>query len=83
MPADETRNENGTDVLKSVVDMLGLSSIENIGNELIIKSRLSGFYNDGFFVIKEKHVRNWTLMSAVKDADYFAKLVLREEEVYE
>lgn len=83
VPADETRNENGTDVLKSVVDMLGLSSIENIGNELIIKSRLSGFYNDGFFVIKEKHVRNWTLMSAVKDADYFAKLVLREEEVYE
>lgn len=83
VPADEICNENDTDVLKSVVDILGLSSIENIGNELIIKNRLSGFYNDGFFVIKEKHVGNWTLMSAVKDADHFAKLILREEEVYE
>lgn len=83
VPADEACNENGADVLKSIVDILGLSSIENIGNELIIKNRLSGFYNGGFFVIKEKHIRNWTLMSAVKDADYFAKLILREEEVYE
>lgn len=83
VPAGEAHNENGMDVLKSVVDILGLSSIENIGNELIIKNKLSGFYNDGFFVIKEKHVRNWTLMSAVKDADHFAKLILREEKVYE
>ena len=81
--ADTASNESGLDVLKSVVDILGLSCIENIGNELIIKNRLSGFYRDGFFVIKEKYVRNWTLMSAVKDADHFARLILREEEVYE
>lgn len=83
VPADEAGNENDKDVLKSAIDILGLSSIENISDELLIKNRLSGFYNNGFFVIKEKHVGNWTLMSAVKDADYFAKLILREEGVYE
>lgn len=83
VPTDEEYIENSIEVLKSIVDILGLSSIENIGNELIIKSRLSGFYQNGFFVIKEKQVQNWTLMSALKDADHFAKLILREEEVYE
>lgn len=81
--ADKTHIENDVNILKNTIDILGLSSIDNINNELIVKNRLSGFYNDGFFVIKEKEVRNWTMMSAVKDADYFAKLILREEEVYE
>ena len=54
--ADKTYTETNADILKSIVDILGLSSVENINNELIIKNRLSGFYNDGFFVIKEKEI---------------------------
>lgn len=79
----KTSVEKNVEVLTNVVDILGLSSVENVNNELIVKNRLSGFFDDGFFVIKEKEVRNWTMMSAVKDADYFAKLILREEEAYE
>lgn len=80
---DEAYVDNNVNILKNIVDILGLSSIENINDELIVKNRLSGFYSDGFFVIKGKEVHNWTMMSAVKDADYFAKLILSEEEAYE
>lgn len=31
-------------------------------------------------MIKEKERKNWTLMNAIKDADYFAKSILNEEE---
>lgn len=68
------------DVLKNMIDILGLSSISNIDSELIVKKRLAGFLKDGFFVIKEKEIRNWTLMSAIKDADYFARIIIKEED---
>jgi len=80
-----TNQENMEDldninILKNVIDILGLSSIGNIDSELIVKKRLSGFTRDGFFVIKDKAPVNWTVMSAIKDADYFAKIIIGGEE---
>ncbi len=71
------------DIMKEAIDILGLSCVENINSELIVKKRLSGFTKNGFFVIKEKEPENWTVMSAIKDADYFAKIIISEEETYE
>lgn len=67
-------------ILENIVDILGISCLENIESELIVKNKLSGFLKQGFFVIKEKERKNWTLMNAIKDADYFAKSILNEEE---
>lgn len=69
--------------MKNAIDILGLSCIENINSELIVKKRLSGFTKNGFFVIKEKEPVNWTVMSAIKDADYFARIIISEEEINE
>lgn len=72
-------------LMKNIVDILGLSGIENIDSELIVKNRISGFLDNGFFVIKEQEIKNWTLMNAIKDAEYFAKNILSEseEDLYE
>lgn len=75
--ADENVDEA---ILENIIDILGISCLENIDSELIVKNKLSGFLKQGFFVIKEKEQKNWTLMSAIKDADYFAKNILIEEE---
>lgn len=78
--SEENCEGNSVNVLENIVDVLGLSGIGNIDSELIVKKRLSGFLKDGFFVIKERAIANWTRMSAIKDADYFAKIILSEEE---
>lgn len=73
-------------LLENLVDILGISSLENINSELTIKNKISGFLNDGFFIIKANEMKNWTLMSAIKDAEYFAKIILREnieEDLYD
>lgn len=77
---EENYDDCDVNILSNIIDILGLSSIENIDSELIVKNRLSGFLKDGFFVIKENDIENWTKMSAIKDADYFAKIILSEEE---
>ena len=77
---EEKGVESNDILLKNIVDILGLGSIENIDSELIVKNRISGFLNNGFFVIKEINIRNWTLMNAIKDAEYFAKIILGEDE---
>lgn len=79
---DGSYESNDINMLKNIVDILGLSSIGNIDSELLIKKRLSGFLKNGFFVIKPKEAVNWTVMSAVKDADHFAKIILSGEEHY-
>lgn len=77
--------ESNDVLLKNMVDILGLSSIENIYSELLVKKKISGFLDNGFFVIKEKNIQDWTLMNAIKDAEYFAKIILSEgeEEFYD
>jgi hypothetical protein len=65
-------------LLENIVDILGISSYENIESELIVKKRLSGFMQKGFFVIKENDQKNWTKMNAIKDADFFSKTILLE-----
>ena len=79
---EEEHDSNNVSVLKDIVDVLGLSGIGNIDSELLVKKRLSGFLKDGFFVIKTKEAANWTVMSAIKDADHFAKIILSGEERY-
>lgn len=81
--SEETYDSYNVSVLENIIDILGLASIGNIDSELIVKNRLSGFLKDGFFVIKENEIGNWTTMSAIKDADYFAKIILSEEGNYE
>ena len=76
----EEINTTQDQLLKEIVDVLGVSSIENINSEMIIKNRLSGFLDNGFFVVKEKEIKNWTLMSAIKDVEYFSKIILQENE---
>lgn len=76
----EEKNITQDKLLKDIVDVLGVSSIENINSEMIIKNRLSGFLDNGFFVVKEKEIKNWTLMSAIKDVEYFSKIILQENE---
>lgn len=73
---EETNNCSNMDIIKNAIDILGLSCIENVNSELIVKKRLSGFTKDGFFVIREKEPVNWTIMSAIKDADHFAKIII-------
>lgn len=80
---EEIGRSTDIDIMKNAIDILGLSCIENINSELIVKKRLSGFTKNGFFVIKEKEPVNWTVMSAIKDADYFAKIIISEEETHE
>lgn len=79
----EVGRSSDIDIMKNAIDILGLSCIENINSELIVKKRLSGFTKNGFFVIKEKEPVNWTVMSAIKDADYFAKMIISEEKTHE
>lgn len=81
--ACDAESSCNADMLENMIDILGLSSISNIDSELIVKKRLAGFLKDGFFVIKEKEIKNWTIMSAVKDADYFARIIISEEEAHE
>ena len=76
----EDKTSTHEQLLKEIVDVLGVASIENIKSEMIIKNRLSGFLDNGFFVIKEKEIKNWTLMSAIKDVEYFSKIILQENE---
>lgn len=78
--SEEKEIESDDALLKNIVDILGLSSVENIDSELIVKNKISGFLNDGFFVIKEINIQNWRLMNAIKDAEYFAKIILNEDE---
>ena len=80
---EETESCSDIDIMKNAIDILGLSCIENINSELIVKKRLSGLTKNGFFVIKEKEPVNWTVMSAIKDADYFARIIISEEEINE
>lgn len=75
----EKEAESNDTLLSNIVDILGLSSIENIDSELLVKNKISGFLDDGFFVIKEINKQNWTLMNAIKDAEYFAKIILSED----
>jgi len=78
--SNEESNIIQSQLLKEIVDILGISSIDNINSEMIIKNRLSGFLKNGFFVIKEKEIKNWTLMSAIKDVEYFSKIILQDDE---
>lgn len=81
----EQKDMDHDELLEKIVDVLGVSSIENINSEMMIKNRLSGFLENGFFVVKEKELKNWTLMGAIKDVEYFSKIILQENEgaIYE
>ena len=68
-------------MLGEVADVLGLSGIEAMESELLVKRRLAGFLDHGFFVVKEREAASWTRMSAIKDADYFARMILTGKEV--
>jgi len=63
------------DIIQRLPDLLGLSSLEAINNEMLIKNKISGFLEEGFFVIKTKEFKNWTTMSAIKDANFFTSCV--------
>lgn len=77
----EDESKEQIKMLGEVADVLGLSGIEAMESELLVKRRLAGFLDHGFFVVKEREAASWTRMSAIKDADYFARMILTGKEV--
>ncbi|MCH3965731.1 MAG: N-6 DNA methylase [Clostridium sp.] len=78
-------NDNSDDcltekILEKIPDLLGIMSLENLNTEVIVKNNISGFLQEGFFVIKTKEYKNWTKMSAIKDANYFVDCIFNSFE---
>lgn len=79
----EKSNETCNQILAKLTDLLGISSLEMLTGEMIIKNRIVGFTTNGFYFIKTKELKNWTIMNAIKDANYIMKFALfnnQEEE---
>ena len=66
-------NTSSNQILTRLPDLLGVSSLEMLDGEMIIKNRIVGFMPNGFYFIKTKERKNWTIMSAIKDANYIMK----------